>query len=283
MSVLPTIISIFASAAISPAEPVHVAGLQGLGNTQHHVIESESLGRSYDVLVGLPDGYDETNDTRYPTIYILDGGELYPLFRAYYRYLRNGGEAPEMILVAISYGTRDFVNGNERGHDYTAPSDEREHYGGAQDFQTFLGDELIPFIEASYRSRRDRRMIFGQSLGGQFVLYSAQTQPSLFWGHIASNPALHRNLELFLTMTPEFPPGEAKSYLFVGGGSHDDPRFREPRSQWVEYWTAREPKPWHLRVETLDGHTHRSAPPASFRRGMHWLFADQLDLEQSSR
>ena len=84
-------------------------------------------------------------------------------------------------------------------------------------------------------------------------------------------------------MTPDIPPDGAQSYLFVGGGSHDDPLFLEPRSQWVEYWTAREPKPWHLRVETLDGHTHMSAPPASFRRGLHWLFADQLELEQSSR
>ena len=82
------------SAAISPAEPVRIEGLQGLGDTQHHVIESELLGRSYDVLVGLPDGYDESDDTSYPTVYILDGGELYPLFRAYYQYLRNGGDAP---------------------------------------------------------------------------------------------------------------------------------------------------------------------------------------------
>ena len=118
MSVLPIVVSILASTAISPAEPVHVTGLQGLGNTQHHVIESESLGRSYDVLVGLPDGYDETDDTSYPTVYILDGGNLYPLLRVYHQYLRYGGEAPEMILVAMSYGTNDYENGNDRGHDY---------------------------------------------------------------------------------------------------------------------------------------------------------------------
>jgi len=252
-------------------------GLQGLGNTQHHVVESESLGRSYDVLVGLPDGYNESDGRSYPTVYILDGGELYPMLRAYHRYLRNGGEAPEMILVAISYGSSDFDNGNERGHDYTAPSDEREHYGGAQDFQTFLRGELISFMEASYRSNPKRRILFGQSLGGQFVLYSAQTRPTLFWGHIASNPALHRNLELFLTMTPDIPPDGAQSYLFVGGGSHDDRRFREPRSKWIEYWTAQEPKPWNLRVETLDGHTHSSAPPAVFRRGLKWIFADNTE------
>ena len=274
MSLLPVILSILVSAQISPAEPVRIEGLQGLGNTQHHVVESELLGRSYDVLVGLPDGYDEADDTSYPTVYILDGGELYPMLRAYYRYLRIGGEAPEMILVAISYGTSDFENGNDRGHDYTAPSDESEHYGGAQDFQTFLSDELIPFIEASYRSSPKRRVLFGHSLGGQFVLYSAQTQPSFFWGHIASNPALHRNLELFLTMTPEIPTDGAQSYLFVGAASHDDPRFLEPRSTWVEYWMAQAQRPWHLRVETLDGHTHMSAPPASFRRGIRWLFSN---------
>ncbi len=129
-------------------------------------------------------------------------------------------------------------------------------------------------IEESYRSSPKRRVLFGQSLGGQFVLYSAQTRPTLFWGHIASNPALHRNLELFLTMTPEIPPEDARSYLFVGSGSDDDPRFREPALQWINHWTHVEPKPWHLRVETLDGHTHMSAPPASFRRGIRWLFSD---------
>ena len=179
-----------------------------------------------------------------------------------------------MILVAISYGTSDFRKGNNRGHDYTAPSDEREHYGGAKDFQTFLGDELIPFIEASYRSRATRRIVFGQSLGGQFVLYSAQTRPTLFWGHIASNPALHRNLDLFLTMTPEIPEEGALSYLFVGSGSDDDPQYRKPALQWINHWTHVEPKPWHLRAVTLDGHNHFSAPPASFRRGIRWLFFD---------
>jgi predicted alpha/beta superfamily hydrolase len=36
-----------------------------------------------------------------------------------------------------------------------------------------------------------------QGLGGQFVLYTALTRPDLFWGHIASNPALHRNLPFY--------------------------------------------------------------------------------------
>ena len=30
---------------------------------------------------------------------------------------------------------------------------------------------------------------------------------------------------------------------------------------------------WQLKTMSLDGHTHMSAPPASFRQGMTWLFS----------
>ncbi|MDH3429857.1 MAG: alpha/beta hydrolase-fold protein [Gammaproteobacteria bacterium] len=274
MTLLAALIALFTAAAISPGQNVGIDGLQGLGDTRHHVVAAESLDKRYELLVGLPEGYDSSADTEYPTIYILDGGELYPLLRSYHRYLRLGGEAPEMILVAISYGSSDYENGNDRSHDYTAPSDEREYWGGAEEFQDFLGSELLPFIESTYRSRSDRRIIFGQSIGGQFILYTALTQPTLFWGHIASNPALHRNLPFFLRLHAETPPADRGSHLYVGSGSEDDPRFREPAMEWISHWTGLKEKPWRLRAETLDGHSHFSAPPASFRRGILWLFAD---------
>ena len=109
-----------ASGAISAGQSVDIDGLQGLGETRHHIVTSESLDKRFHVLVGLPEGYDQSADTTYPTVYILDGGELYPLFKSYSRYLRNGGEAPDLILVAISSGTSDWQNGNDRSHDYTA-------------------------------------------------------------------------------------------------------------------------------------------------------------------
>ena len=205
-------------------------------------------------------------------MYVLDGGELYPLFASYSGYLAAGKEIPPLILVAISYGTDDWEQGNDRSHDYTAPTEEREHWGGAIDFQGFLENELIPFVEDKYRSDAKRRIVFGQSLGGQFVLFTAQTRPDLFWGHIASNPALHRNLPFFLETVPADP--ETPSHLFVGSGSDDDPRFRTPALEWIEHWSSKDSTPWRLRVETLEGHSHFSAPPASFRDGLRWLLSD---------
>ena len=268
------------------ADAAGADALQGLGDTRYDEIASTAAGRSYDIVIGLPAGYDESGDTRYPTVYLLDGGELYPMLSAYRRYLRFGEEIPDLILVAISYGTDDWRNGNDRGHDFTAPSAEREHWGGAPDFQRFLGDELIPKIETEYRSRGDRRIVFGQSLGGQFVLHAALTEPGLFWGHIASNPALHRNLPFFLEFRGAAPArgngGDGgndsdRPRLFVASGSDDDERFRTPALAWMSHWSAADTRPWELATVTLDGHSHFSAPPAAFRQGLAWLFSGEPD------
>ena len=248
--------------------------LQGLGDTRYHHVVSESIGRDYHIYVKLPNGYDQSADEKYPTIYLLDGGALFPLLAAYYRYLNFGEEIPNAIIVGISYGSDSFELGNYRSTDYTAKSSERDYWGGAEKYQRFLSDELMPLIESTYQSRTDRRVIFGQSIGGQFVLYTALTRPDLFWGHIASNPALHRNLAFFLENHADTAPISERSRLFVASGTMDDPMYRKPALEWIEHWSGKE-GPWQLKTVDLDGHSHMSAPPASFRQGMRWLFSTE--------
>jgi len=244
--------------------------LQGLNSPDHHLIQSEGLGRSFHVFVRLPEGYKEATKP-YPVVYLLDGGHTFPMLASYYRYLSFAGELEDLIIVGISYGTDDWKKGNLRSTDFTAAAPNRKHYGGAPNFQKFLETELLPFVEGHYRTKPDRRIIFGQSLGGQFVLYTAQTKPALFWGHIASNPALHRNLDFFLQQKPE--NTQTSSRLYVAGGSLDDPVFRAPALLWMQYWSGVTQKPWGLQMETLEGEGHFSAAPQSFRRGLKWLFA----------
>ena len=248
--------------------------MYGMGETRYHRLEPKQLDRTYHIFVRLPENYATSGETEYPTIYLLDGGITYPLLASYYRYLTLGAEIPEAILVGISYGTGTWEEGNHRGTDFTAASTEREHYGGAPRFQKILSDELIPMIETLYRSKPDRRVIFGQSLGGQFVLYTALTRPNLFWGHIASNPALHRNLPFFLKDGAEPWPGSGSSKLFVSSASQDEPRFREPAVKWMAHWTEQSERPWALKTVTLDGFGHFSAAPAAFRQGIRWLFSE---------
>lgn len=65
------------------------------------------------------------------------------------------------------------------------------------------------------------------------------------------------------------------SRLFVASASHDDEQFRIPARQWIEHWSDVDDTPWELEIAILEGHTHMSAPPASFRQGMRWLFSPE--------
>jgi predicted alpha/beta superfamily hydrolase len=255
------------------AENIDTQLLQSLGDVNYYELNSEKLDRSFHVFIDLPLNYSESAET-YPTIYLLDGGNTFPLMAAYHHYLRFEANMPAVILVGISYAADTFEEGNFRSTDYTAPSEERTFWGGAAVFQSVLRDELLPFIEQSYRSDSSHRVIFGQSLAGQFVLFNALTEPELFFGHIASNPAMHRNLDFFLQWQGKSRMPVNASRVFVSSGEFDDPIYRQPTLKWVEYWQTNTTKPWLLEVRSLTGQTHMSAAPEAFRQGLDWLFSD---------
>ena len=247
--------------------------LYSLSESKYHEIKYDALDQSYHIYVMLPDTFEKGKT--YPTVYLLDGGITYPLLSSFYNYVRYGEELPPLIIVGISYGTDDWQQGNMRSRDFTASSTEKSFWGGAPEFQKFLTSKLIPFIETNYPSDSDQRIIFGQSLGGQFVLYTAQTKPNLFMGYIASNPALHRNLDFFLETKPKQINTEKLPRLFVSSGSHDDVRFRQPALEWFQFWNGQKSLPWTLKTTTLEGQTHFSAAPTAFHQGLRWIFSDE--------
>ena len=267
------IVGCLLAASSAGAENLDRSGLQGLGDTRYLPYQSETLGRRLHLYVRLPRPEEGSPVRRYPAVYMLDGGVNFPMLSAYYHNLRFGEEVPEMVLVGISYGSDTFEGGNYRSSDFTAPSEEREWWGDAAKFQAALEKELLPLIEANYPADPARRIIIGQSLAGQFVLFNALSRPDLFWGHISSNPALHRNLGYFLQWsgTGEMPVDATR--LFVTEAQFNDSRFKGPASDWIEYWSAPDRrKPFLLEVRMLPGHTHLSAITESFRQGIDWLF-----------
>ena len=66
--------------AVSTASSaVETRFMQGLGDTRYQQIDSEIIGRRYHIFIMLPDGYEQSAEEYYPTIYVLDGGALFPL------------------------------------------------------------------------------------------------------------------------------------------------------------------------------------------------------------
>ena len=252
------------SEAVRPLD--HLPALGG----DYFRFESRSVGRPFHIYVRLPEGYDEGSSERYPVVYLLDGDSLFPILAANHVFLTYDDGLPEAIVVGIAYGSFDPET-NKRGFDFSAPAPDADPgQGGAPAFHEFLKSELLPEVESRYRADSSRRVLFGQSRGGYMVLYSAFTDPDLFWGRIASNPAFEPGRDRFFA--PAASATRDDLGLVVTSGSRDLPELREAALAWFQEWQGRDDAPWALNAVTIEGGTHAADSPNSYRLAMLWLF-----------
>ena len=136
-----------------------------------------------------------------------------------------------------------------------------------------------PEIDRRYRTDPARRVIFGQSRGGYFVLYSAFTDPDLFWGRIASNPGWDPGRDLFFLQACSGHRNDLG--LVVTSGSRDRPNLRNSALEWFASWEGRTNTSWQVKTVTLDGGTHAADITNSYRAGMVWLFGRDGKAQQT--
>jgi S-formylglutathione hydrolase FrmB len=159
------------------------------GRIDEAVIESEALAGNplgdphrRPLWVYLPPGYEEDEDGRYPSIYVIQGltGQL-DMWRNRTPMRRNfpeladdlfaRGGAPAAILVFVdcwtSLGGSQFLDSPGTGN-----------------YHTYLCDEVVPWVDGRYRTlaARDHRGITGKSSGGYGAMVTPMLRPDLFGG-----------------------------------------------------------------------------------------------------
>jgi uncharacterized protein len=258
-----------AEPAASPSRTVPLEHLPALAG-DYFAIDSSAVGRRFHIYVRLPAEYGAQPERLHPVVYLLDGDSLFPILAANHLFLTYDDGLPEAIVVGIAYG--GFGPDLNRRHiDFTPPvAGVPAEQAGALAFQRFLRDELIPRIERGFRADPERRILFGQSRGGSFVLWSAFTEPDLFWGRIASNPALEPGREIYFGRPTPATRGDLK--LVVASGERDRPRLRQDALAWFAHWRDRADAPWALNAMTIENGTHAADAPNVYRRAMRWLF-----------
>ena len=222
-------------------------------------LTSAAMGSTYHIYVRYPEGYASKPEAKYPIVYLLDGDSAFPLIAPEHLFLTYDDKLPEAIIVGIAYGS------------FAPPVNHREIDFGprAADFQRFLADELIPAVEKRTRADPNRRILVGQSFGGNFVLYSAFTQPDLFWGRIASNPSARMHPELMETVPVA--AGRDDLHLVVVSGTANNPEGRGAALKWVDRWRKGH-LPWSLDEIDIPGGTHAADFDNAYRLGLRKLF-----------
>jgi len=154
---------------------------------QRYKIESKVLGETRSYIVHKPQGYDFSNDS-YSLVVLLDGDANIHHVSASTDFLANSGRALPMIVVGIE--------NTDRQRDLTPPltgappqSMPSGKVGGAPKFLSFIADELIPYLDRTYRTR-PTRILIGHSYGGLFAVYALFNRPEVFKAYIAVSPSL---------------------------------------------------------------------------------------------
>lgn len=155
-------------------------------------IHSTILKETRLINVYTPPGYAVHPDTRYPVLYMPDGGmqEDFPHVATDVDSAIRAGAMRPMIVIGIE--------NTERRRDMTAPtrvaSDRKiaPHVGGAAAFRAFIATELMPQVRQRYRTN-GKTAIVGESLAGLFVMETFFAQPQLFDTYIALSPSLWWN------------------------------------------------------------------------------------------
>ena len=155
-------------------------------------IDSKILGETRRINVYTPPGYAAQPGTRFPVLYMPDGGmaEDFPHVIATVQSLATAGAIRPFLVVGIE--------NTERRRDLTGPTEVESdrkiapRVGGSAAFRKFLREELMPQVRARYRTA-DETAIVGESLAGLFIVETFLLEPDLFDTYIAISPSLQWN------------------------------------------------------------------------------------------
>jgi predicted alpha/beta superfamily hydrolase len=265
-----------AGALIAGARVPEVA----LDNTEARSIASRIEGRTYGVLVALPDGYAESTRS-YPVLYVLDGWH-FPLVEFIASEAVYSKKIPELIVVTLDHGAGKETRGRVmdlRRLDFTptkVPGDE--YSGGADKFLAFMEEELIPYVDATYRTDRRDRALLGHSYGGLFAIYALLHQPGLFVRIVAASPSLGWDGGSLIRAAPSLlMQGKFKARVDFSYGS-DESGEEKLESVQPFFWMLETSKPVGLdyRFTIYPGENHSSVRPSSFSSGLAWVYAESL-------
>lgn len=182
----------------------------------HKSFHSQFLPRDRDVLVYLPPGYDAAKRTRYPVIYFHDGQNLFDGATSFIagqewrvdetaQALISAKKIEPLIIVGV------YNAGNDRINEYTPAADPKYKMGGKADlYGRMLVEELKPFIDRTYRTKRDAKHtgIGGSSLGGLVSIYLSLKYPKVFGRAAVVSPSVWFANQYILGFVAQLPKKE---------------------------------------------------------------------------
>ena len=248
-------------------------------------IKDSHNGRHYELYIELPEKYSENENKTYPVIYYTDAMWHLEMLSACQEFILE-----DVILVGISWQLdsnedlkKDVGAHVSRFRDYSmsAHSDpkiqEKYQFGETQTHLDFIRNDVIGYVDHTYRTDTKSRTYFGYSLSGEFGAYILMTQPDSFNNYILGSPTVKGEVDHLSELNTKFGPYEAlnknsslNANVFIAHGSLEDTTVVAPIDDFVRLLEDRRDNGLSVLKEVING-SHSTAFPSTVIRSIKWL------------
>lgn len=241
--------------------------------SQTFSLYSDAVEDDYQVSVWLPPDY-ESSDKPLPVLYLLDAPEFFGFATGVVLLHLLDEALPSMIVVGIGKAMENLDSWWElRWRDYSPTHVEAHPLSGqASTFYDLLTTEIIPFVDANFRTNPDDRALYGHSLSGVFTLYAMQRQASVFKRYIATSPAFVAAGETILTYENGLADTDFQNRKLYVAVSDAEPEFKPYVDIFAKAVRENDYPGLDFSYEIIEGIEHTPASTLAFIKGLRSVF-----------
>ncbi|UCF20053.1 MAG: hypothetical protein JSU87_01180 [Gemmatimonadota bacterium] len=231
-------------------------------------MHSNVLGEDRRILVYTPNGYEGSGAT-YPVMYLLDGDAHFHHTTGIIDFLSRNGQMPQLIVVAVpnTDRTRDLtpVTATDTANRFPTA-------GGADNFLSFLADELMPYVNANYRTA-PYSILVGHSFGGLFAAYALLERPDAFDAYVSISPSLWWNDGAMIAEAEDFFANhdDADAFLYMTMGNEGG-QMLAGAWEFAAVLEEMAPESFDWEFALMEEETHGSIPHRTTYRALERLY-----------
>lgn len=246
-------------------------------------LHSEVLNEDRTLWVHLPPSY-EGSQQRFPVLYLLDGDAHFVHTIGTVEFLARQNQCLEMIVIAITNTdrTRDMTPTRATVDYQGNPTDTMPTSGGADQFLNFMSEELIPHVEATYRTQ-PYRMFVGHSFGGLLTMYALFSRPDMFNAYVAVSPSVWWQKDFMVDKASQFlknlPASHKSLFMTI---ADEDGAMRSNFDTIVDQFEAQSPAKITFGHRVMEDESHGSLVMRSHYQAFRKLF-EKLEIPENVR
>ena len=228
----------------------------------YKTLESSKLGKTRELKIQLPRGYNNDKDKSYPLFIVLDGDYLFEAVAGNVDYYTYWEDMPEAIVVGVNQFDYRFDDSM-----YSAQNSLPVETGAA--FFEFIGAELIPFIETTYRTGKFKVAI-GHGETANFINYYLLKEQPLFQAYIAISPELAPKM---ITYLPErLSKIETKTFYYLATTNNDSESIKKMTEALNADLKVIDNKNLLYKYDIFENPTHYSLPTHVLPNALESIF-----------